>query len=185
MKNFIILCLLCLAAVISCTNVSAHPGRQDSEGGHTCRTNCPEWGLDYGEYHYHNYTNNGESNPPTPRDSVSIPGWVVWGVIITTILIFVIVRYNATTPKHRPRTNIDVPLSNSPPPAPVTYPPDEEVELNGILTRTAYRNTPFFVAKFTADDGNTHTIVGNYSGRLYTNKRYIIRGTNTFDRRYG
>lgn len=32
----------------------AHPGRTDSKGGHTCRTNCHDWGLEYGEYHYHN-----------------------------------------------------------------------------------------------------------------------------------
>ncbi len=31
----------------------AHPGRTDSSGGHTCRTNCANWGLSTGEYHYH------------------------------------------------------------------------------------------------------------------------------------
>jgi len=35
-------------------SVSAHPGRTDAKGGHTCRTNCGKWGLNYGEYHYHN-----------------------------------------------------------------------------------------------------------------------------------
>jgi hypothetical protein len=34
--------------------VNAHPGRTDANGGHTCRTNCEKWGLEYGEYHYHN-----------------------------------------------------------------------------------------------------------------------------------
>ncbi|MBJ9990550.1 YHYH domain-containing protein [Paenibacillus sp. S28] len=34
--------------------VSAHPGRTDASGGHTCWTNCSKWGLEYGEYHYHN-----------------------------------------------------------------------------------------------------------------------------------
>ena len=33
---------------------SAHPGRTDSSGCHTCRTNCPNWGLSYGDYHCHN-----------------------------------------------------------------------------------------------------------------------------------
>lgn len=33
---------------------SAHPGRTDKNGGHTCRTNCAKWGLKDGEYHYHN-----------------------------------------------------------------------------------------------------------------------------------
>lgn len=32
----------------------AHPGRTDSSGCHTCKTNCPDWGLDYSEYHCHN-----------------------------------------------------------------------------------------------------------------------------------
>src|SRR3989344_4784217 len=32
---------------------SAHPGRTDSYGCHTCRTNCSSWGLSYGEYHCH------------------------------------------------------------------------------------------------------------------------------------
>ncbi|KKS92622.1 MAG: 50S ribosomal protein L5 [Candidatus Collierbacteria bacterium GW2011_GWC2_43_12] len=33
---------------------SAHPGRTDSAGCHTCRTNCASWGLSTGEYHCHN-----------------------------------------------------------------------------------------------------------------------------------
>ncbi len=31
----------------------AHPGRTNSSGCHTCKTNCPNWGLAYGEYHCH------------------------------------------------------------------------------------------------------------------------------------
>lgn len=34
--------------------VYAHPGNTDSSGGHTCQTNCEEWGYSYDEYHYHN-----------------------------------------------------------------------------------------------------------------------------------
>lgn len=34
-------------------SVSAHPGRTDSSGCHTCRTNCAKWGLSTGEYHCH------------------------------------------------------------------------------------------------------------------------------------
>ena len=36
------------------TLVKAHPGRTDSNGCHTCRTNCDKWGLSTGEYHCHN-----------------------------------------------------------------------------------------------------------------------------------
>lgn len=35
-------------------NINAHPGNTDGFGCHTCRTNCPDWGYDYGEYHCHN-----------------------------------------------------------------------------------------------------------------------------------
>ena len=31
----------------------AYPGRTDKYGCHTCRTNCPRWGLSYGKYHCH------------------------------------------------------------------------------------------------------------------------------------
>jgi len=34
--------------------VYAHPGRTDSRGCHTCKTNCVSWGLNQGEYHCHN-----------------------------------------------------------------------------------------------------------------------------------
>lgn len=41
---------------VSVNYALAHPGRTDANGGHTCRTNCTEnWGLQYGEYHYHGF----------------------------------------------------------------------------------------------------------------------------------
>ena len=46
-------------------NVSfAHPGRTDSSGCHTCRTNCPSWGLSYGEYHCHRSKGLPQSKEP-------------------------------------------------------------------------------------------------------------------------
>jgi hypothetical protein len=39
--------------MVSANTTYAHPGNTDSSGGHTCRTNCGNWGLNYGEYHYH------------------------------------------------------------------------------------------------------------------------------------
>jgi hypothetical protein len=38
---------------INPVTIHAHPGRTDSSGGHTCRTNCASWGLADGEYHDH------------------------------------------------------------------------------------------------------------------------------------
>lgn len=43
----------------------AHPGGLDSQGGHTCRTNCAQYGLQDGEYHYHT-TNSTPSPSPSP-----------------------------------------------------------------------------------------------------------------------
>ncbi|MEX2029300.1 MAG: YHYH domain-containing protein [Candidatus Paceibacterota bacterium] len=44
---------LIISAIIVPSISFAHPGRTDSSGGHTCRTNCADWGLSTGEYHYH------------------------------------------------------------------------------------------------------------------------------------
>ncbi|TFE31778.1 MBL fold metallo-hydrolase [Cohnella luojiensis] len=62
----IILSVLMLSIIMLSTNVSmAHPGRTDANGGHTCRTNCAEWGLKDGEYHYHNSDGSITTKPPT------------------------------------------------------------------------------------------------------------------------
>jgi hypothetical protein len=47
----------------------AHPGRTDSNGGHTCRTNCGSWGLSTGEYHYHNGGGTTSSNSTSSRST--------------------------------------------------------------------------------------------------------------------
>lgn len=46
----------------------AHPGRTDANGGHTCRTNCEYYGLEYGEYHYHNGGGSGGSGNNSLND---------------------------------------------------------------------------------------------------------------------
>jgi len=48
--------------ILSVSTTFAHPGGTDSSGGHTCRTNCEDWRLDYGEYHYHDSTPAATSN---------------------------------------------------------------------------------------------------------------------------
>lgn len=58
--SFVVLFLM----VFLCANINdvyAHPGRTDSNGCHTCRTNCEKWGLSYGQYHCHNSGSNGSS----------------------------------------------------------------------------------------------------------------------------
>ena len=56
------LCVWCLTAGLLAGAVSAHPGRTDSSGGHTCRTNCAKWGLSHGQYHRH----GGFTPKPSP-----------------------------------------------------------------------------------------------------------------------
>lgn len=46
----------------------AHPGRTDSSGCHTCRTNCSSWGLSTGEYHCHR--SKGVTQPTEPVRSI-------------------------------------------------------------------------------------------------------------------
>jgi len=54
LKRFGILTLSLVISLILPLSVFAHPGRTDTNGCHTCRTNCESWGLKYGEYHCHN-----------------------------------------------------------------------------------------------------------------------------------
>ena len=53
------------------TMAYAHPGRTDSNGGHTCRTNCGNWGLSTGEYHYHNGGGTTSSSSSSSSNSSS------------------------------------------------------------------------------------------------------------------
>ncbi|TDQ34745.1 copper amine oxidase N-terminal domain-containing protein [Aureibacillus halotolerans] len=53
------------------TIAEAHPGRTDANGGHHCWTNCEKWGLEYGEYHYHNGKSTSSSSKPA--QSTPIP----------------------------------------------------------------------------------------------------------------
>jgi|SRR5215211_8064789 len=53
------------------SEASAHPGRTDANGGHTCRTNCASWGLSDGEYHYHG--GDGSSSGGSTGDTYTAP----------------------------------------------------------------------------------------------------------------
>ncbi|MED4585790.1 YHYH domain-containing protein [Brevibacillus choshinensis] len=68
MKYFYRFILAFSLLVIPFSVVEAHPGRTDKNGGHTCRTNCEKWGLQYGQYHYHNGggTSSGGGSHPQP-----------------------------------------------------------------------------------------------------------------------
>ncbi|GLV65331.1 hypothetical protein Bmyc01_40000 [Bacillus mycoides] len=60
-----------VALLVAPISAYAHPGRTDANGGHTCRTNCEKWGLQYGEYHYHNKpaSSSGATDPAPSQNN--------------------------------------------------------------------------------------------------------------------
>lgn len=52
MKKILFVIILFIFLIVPSVSF-AHPGRTDSSGCHTCRTNCAKWGLSTGEYHCH------------------------------------------------------------------------------------------------------------------------------------
>ena len=61
MKKEIKRLIMIMIVALSPLCVDAHPGRTDSNGCHTCRTNCAKWGLSYGQYHCHGRANSSTS----------------------------------------------------------------------------------------------------------------------------
>lgn len=74
MNKKILSLIMVLALLLSFVPLaSAHPGRTDANGGHTCKTNCADWGLKNGEYHYHNSdgTIKKETTKTTTKESTT------------------------------------------------------------------------------------------------------------------
>ncbi|WP_214483088.1 YHYH domain-containing protein [Bacillus sp. SM2101] len=55
-RLIIFIFILCVLYINTGEAVLTHSGRTDSNGGHTCRTNCSSYDLSYGQYHFHNGT---------------------------------------------------------------------------------------------------------------------------------
>ena len=70
-KKLLVSSLVSVLLLSSTSSVLAHPGRTDANGGHTCWTNCARWGLEYGEYHYHNGGNSSSSSSSTKSSKSS------------------------------------------------------------------------------------------------------------------
>jgi hypothetical protein len=71
MKKIVGILLSFVLLLVVTTLAMAHPGRTDANGGHTCRTNCGKWGLNYGEYHYHGGTTKKTSTSKSSQSSTS------------------------------------------------------------------------------------------------------------------
>ncbi|WP_246096272.1 YHYH domain-containing protein [Paenibacillus sinopodophylli] len=175
-KSFVALAFTLLMFVFISYPVSSHPGRTDANGGHTCRTNCERWGLEYGEYHFHNTVNRTNKT----EDNSIMGAFIIWG-IVGAIVIYYIAKFIRNTSFERPvRKRIDItPALKEPPP------PDEPITFSGVIIKRVYRKVPFFVARFINNEGECFTIVGNYEDRLSINKEYVIEGVITHHPRYG
>ena len=66
MKKFLFILIISIFIIPSIS--FAHPGRTDSSGCHTCRTNCSNWGLSTGEHHCHR--SKGITQPKEPVKSI-------------------------------------------------------------------------------------------------------------------
>ena len=71
MKKKIKRLIMIMIVALSPLYVEAHPGRTDSNGCHTCRTNCAKWGLRYGQYHCHGKTNSSTSSSNTNKTTTT------------------------------------------------------------------------------------------------------------------
>lgn len=63
--------IMIMIVILSPLYVEAHPGRTDSNGCHTCRTNCAKWGLSYGQYHCHGKKNSSTSSSNTNKTTTT------------------------------------------------------------------------------------------------------------------
>ncbi len=71
-KLFLMLAVMFVLMVFQAFPGLAHPGRTDSSGCHTCRTNCPSWGLAYDQYHCHGGSSSSSSSSSSSGSSSTI-----------------------------------------------------------------------------------------------------------------
>jgi len=74
--------LLLVGCFYSTDTTYAHPGRTDEDGGHTCYTNCEKYGLEYGEYHYHDEPEEEEAPPEDDSDITVIDPFAGLGALL-------------------------------------------------------------------------------------------------------
>jgi hypothetical protein len=64
---------------------SAHPGETDTSGCHSCATNCPDYGLQTGQYHCHEGDGAAQTNGVAGQSTNSAPGKFARTGITTTL----------------------------------------------------------------------------------------------------
>ena len=74
MKKFFLILMFIISILLNFDFVYAHPGRTDSNGCHTCGTNCSKWGLYDGEYHCHNGSSSSSSSSSNNSSTSKVYG---------------------------------------------------------------------------------------------------------------
>lgn len=136
------------------TMVFAHPGRTDSSGCHTCRTNCASWGLSDGQYHCH----NGGSSSSSSSSSIS-------NEESTTRKITTKVTTTITTTTHKPKSS-DNTLKE-------IIIDDEIFEVEDELNYKT-KNDNVNIEVLTNDDKATYEVINNTNLSIGDNKVLVV-----------
>lgn len=138
MNKYLLVLIIWLIIPIS---VFAHPGRTDSSGCHTCRTNCASWGLSTGEYHCHrskgvtqpiepvrSIRNEGGTGTTVPAPEYKVP---VINTVKTQIPTTPTIK---TTPKHIIKPTIEIKKEEKPVLTPAEITPKSNIIPNPSVT---------------------------------------------------
>ncbi len=148
------ICILILLLTIMPTMVFAHPGRTDSSGCHTCRTNCASWGLSDGEYHCHNGGSSSSSSSSSTSNEES-----------TTKKTIIKATTTITTTTQKPKSN-DNTLKQ-------IIIDDESFELEDELNYKT-KNDNVNIKVITNDDNATYEIINDSNLSIGENKAIVV-----------
>lgn len=170
--------------IFSITTYS-HPGSLDSKGGHYCWKNCEDYGLNYGEYHYHhnnsshnnitNKLNNNITNQENNNNFIKIA--LILFVIIVIILFLRMLSKKQfkkidTTPRYLSK-NININQF-------------EKIKKLGYFKSFKIKRRGFFVATFKAIPSyEEYKIVGYYNEQIDKDKKYFIEGISSYNSKHG
>jgi len=148
------ICILILLLTIMPTMVFAHPGRTDSSGCHTCRTNCASWGLSDGEYHCHNGGASSSSSSSSTSNEESTTRKTITKVTTTTIT-------TTQKPKSNDNTLKQIIID------------DEFVEVSDELNYKT-KNDNVNIQVITNDDKATYEVKNNSNLSIGENKVLVV-----------
>lgn len=146
--------ILFLLLTIMPTMVFAHPGRTDSSGCHTCRTNCAKWGLSDGEYHCHNGGSSSSSSSSSTSNEESTTRKTTTKATTTTTT-------TTQKPKSSDNTLKEIIID------------DESLEVEDELNYKT-KNDNVNIEVITNDDNATYEIINDSNLSIGENKAIVV-----------